>query len=225
MNKMEELVENEVVRGKCFENHIATRTEYAPGVCAIDWRNKNGSVGHYVRFLFDDIGGIITISGDLGYAVVRPTWCATPEETVKYIGNTHYFIEKIATASDIWKYDEDAARAELKEYIEYEGYEDVPEDDLDEDYNEESEYSEEAFNFAKTLHDYDFEDVDDLVERVLENYSSDCGLTEIDREAERCFSDLGVELWEIASDLGKHPSVRVGLWAKALEMAMSQLEH
>lgn len=222
--KFEKELNAEIQRG-CFDDFVATRQDFSDGMSVVNWQNKRGKYAYHVRFVFDKQGGTITISGDLGYAVVLPTWDATPEETVKHIGNTHYFMEKIRASSDLWDFRYDSAYDEIIQTFGAKGYDDIPEDDLDDEYGISSDapYSEDAFDLAKALRDHFFDSIEELSECILEDFDDERGVTHLNAEAEECLRQLGHEPYEFIYDLGRMPSVRIGLWGKALEMAMDQL--
>lgn len=97
----------------------------------LDWRQP-GMRNYAVRYVFDGDGEAIYISGDLGDAVVYPTWPATLEDTVAAVASPYrgvkerYFLEKVKTASDRYEYDRDEAISYIKSHIS-----DIDDDDLD----------------------------------------------------------------------------------------------
>lgn len=86
----------------------------------LDW-HKPGTGCYRVRYVFDPEGGRIYISGDLGEAVVAPTWPATFEATCGNVCggasnvNEGYFLEKVKATSDGFVYDRDEAERTVKE--------------------------------------------------------------------------------------------------------------
>ena len=60
---------------KVFAEHKA-ELKVSDNMQIVDWR-KPGAGCYRVRYVFDQEGGRIYISGDLGEAVVEPTWPAT----------------------------------------------------------------------------------------------------------------------------------------------------
>lgn len=222
--KFEKELNAEIQRG-CFDDFVATRQDFSDGMSVVNWQNKLGKYAYFVRFVFDKQGGTITISGVLGYAVVLPTWDATPEETVKHIGNTHYFMEKIRASSDLWDFRYDSAYDEIIQTLGAKGYDDIPEDDLVDEYmiSSDTPYSKDAFYLAKALRDNFLNSLEELAEVILAHFDRKCGVTHLNAEAEGCLRQLGHEPYKFINDLGRMPSVRIGLWGKALEMAMDQL--
>lgn len=103
-----------------FAEHRATLTRYYGGLEVLDWR-KPGTIHYRVRYIFDREGNRINISGDLGEAVVCPTWPATLANTCANVCrgdrdvNEGYFLEKVRATSDRYDYDQVAAAAEVKE--------------------------------------------------------------------------------------------------------------
>ena len=74
---------------KVFAEHRAELKDLG-GIQILDWRVP-GEVWYRVRYVFDREGGRIYISGDLGEAVVWPTWPATFDAA---------HAERMATATD-----------------------------------------------------------------------------------------------------------------------------
>lgn len=104
---------------KVFAEHKA-ELKVSGNMQIVDWR-KPGEIRCSVRYVFDQEGGRIYISGDLGEAVVRPTWPATFGATCwavcggRYIVNEHYFLEKVRATSDRYEFDRDEAEKAVRE--------------------------------------------------------------------------------------------------------------
>ena len=82
MNKFEETRNREIKDAfKAFAEHQATLKQYGE-LEILDWR-RPGTGWYRVRYVFDREGNRIYISGDLGEAVVWPTWPATLAEIRK----------------------------------------------------------------------------------------------------------------------------------------------
>lgn len=104
---------------KAFAEHKA-ELKVSGNMQIVDWR-KPGTGCYRVRYVFDQEGGRIYISGDLGEAVVQPTWPATFGATCgavcggTYIVNEHYFLEKVRASSDRYEYDREEAEKAVRE--------------------------------------------------------------------------------------------------------------
>lgn len=104
---------------KAFAEHKAELKDLG-GIQILDWRVP-GEVWYRMRYVFDREGGRIYISGDLGEAVVQPTWPATFGATCgavcggRSIVNEHYFLEKVRASSDRYEFDRDEAEKAVRE--------------------------------------------------------------------------------------------------------------
>ncbi len=104
---------------KSFVEHKAELKDLG-SIQILNWQ-KPGTVWYRIRYVFDREGGRIYISGDLGEAVVWPTWPATFGATCgavcggTYIVNEHYFLEKVVTSSDRYEYDREEAEKAVRE--------------------------------------------------------------------------------------------------------------
>ena len=83
----------------------------------LELKNPDGSKIYYTRYVFDANGGTITISGDLGYAVLRPTWRADLQSTAGIGINADYFMEKCACSTDKYHYDKKEFRERLLDWM------------------------------------------------------------------------------------------------------------
>ena len=100
---------------EAFKNHKATLSDLGT-IQVLDW-SEPGTVHYRVRYVFDLNGGRIYISGDLGAAVVNPTWYPTFAATYHSVAdrenpidvNEGYFLQKVEASSDRYVYDRDAA--------------------------------------------------------------------------------------------------------------------
>lgn len=107
--------EYEVEAKKNFKNHEATYVEYSGGLAVLDWRNKDGSSTHYIRYVFD--GCNLYISGDVGTVVVRLTEKATLATLAGYLDMVNYFVKKIQCSSDLYLYDFATASKVLDQHL------------------------------------------------------------------------------------------------------------
>ena len=204
MEKWSDIVKKEVAKAeKEFANHVAEI--FCIGgdnpIQILEWRNKDGSGICRVRYLFDTAGQTITISGDLGSAVVCPTWDATLEDTVKIGINPDYFLEKVRASSDNYVYDFGLARKELEEHLRN-AY-----DEMDEDKKE---------NYAYSIE----EDVD----YIMDFYDSNTGNFILDKCSENILEKRYDSCWtDWLYCFGRCIAPRVWSWLVGMEMAYEQL--
>ena len=104
---------------KVFAEHKA-KLKVSGNMQIVDWR-KPGEIWCSVRYVFDQEGGRIYISGDVGEAVVWPTWPATFGATCGAVCggisvvNEGYFLEKVRASSDRYEYDREEAEKAVRE--------------------------------------------------------------------------------------------------------------
>ena len=89
-----------IARDQWFADHEVKVTRFnseenASEIAVVDFR-KPGRREYAVRYIFD--GYFIYASGDLGEAVFRCTWKATP--TDKFFGDVDYIFEKLTASED-----------------------------------------------------------------------------------------------------------------------------
>lgn len=162
----------------------------------LELKNPNGSINYYIRYVFDRKGGTITISGDLGEAVVCPTWPATLEATAAVGINPRYFMEKVRCSTDRYEYDEATFRERLEQWMRCnaEGNDDVDEDDVEYDIDAVMG----AFDSREGFMGYDADAI-----QALNKYTSDWG--------------------EEVASWGREWDMRVYLWLAGLEYARNAL--
>lgn len=114
------LQENIEMAKEKFANHIAQywQIDGDKPIEILDWKDANGSKSYHVRYIFDKVGKTIVISGDLGAAVVKPTWEATLEKTIRIGIDPKYFLEKCEATSDNYTYYRSEAEEEARQYLE-----------------------------------------------------------------------------------------------------------
>lgn len=145
---------------KSFAEHKAELKDLG-SIQILNWQ-KPGTVWYRIRYVFDREGGRIYISGDLGEAVVQPTWPATFETTHNTlcggtrVVNEGYFLEKVRATSDRYEYDRDEAEKVVKENCP-----EIDEDDLETVMN----------NFYD---DWGLRHLGDRASRILYDFDEDC---------------------------------------------------
>lgn len=180
---------------EAFKNFKATFTDLNL-VQILDWRNENGSINHYVRFVFDKYAQIMTVSGDLGTAVFHFTEDAIFENISRYT-TMEYFFEKIATTTDRYQYDEEYAYEQVKQYLDVE---DVAKDS----FAVTDEQKQKLYLAKKMAKEADLNGFEETTTEMLEKYDPD--------------------YWEWAYEIGKLPHVRCIAWFEALHLARKQLK-
>lgn len=177
-----------------FNTHIATRTVNGPFE-TITWRRADGFSHYNIRYVFDTEANTLTISGDLGYAVVQPTEKACLRTLSHYINSVDYFAEKIKTATDLYEYSPDAARAAMHEYL----------------------IDNENLNASEQQEIEDF--IDDLLD---EAFYTDTGFTLSDTQYHQ-LSKYDSDAFEWIGHCGREYHLRVYLWLIGMQQAYAQL--
>lgn len=195
-----------------LKNNIAT---YRRGnqLDILDFK-RPGTIDYYLRMVFDHESchtSAVYISGDLGEAVVYPTCTPTLEGMAKCFTrrlqngtidiNESYFIEKIKTASNLYTFDSDDFKTDLRQ---------VCKDRFGEDAKE-----------CEELETFIEEEIDDFCAHGVEFSSR--GVT-IEHDAKErlegiipgCNSDL--------YDCGRRVHPRIVLWLVALRLAWEQVK-
>ena len=176
---------------KAFAGHKA-ELKNLDGIQILNWQ-KPGTGWYRIRYVFDREGGRIYISGDLGEAVVQPTWPATFETTHNtlcggtYVVNEGYFLEKVRATSDKYEYDRDEAEKMVKERCE------------------------------------GIEEEEDALERVMESFDNRWGLAHPSDLACQILGDYDEDYWEWISRAGQSIDGRIYLWLVGLKMAWEML--
>lgn len=88
------------------------------GLSRLNWQNSNGSREYQIIFIMDMRDGVLTIHGDLGYAIYRFPENTTLED-IAQIGVFEYFESKFVFGSERFEFDEEYAECQLKEYLYY----------------------------------------------------------------------------------------------------------
>ena len=167
----------------------------------LDWRMASGEIWYSVRYLFDPAGGTVTISGDLGWAVVVPTWRADFASTASIGVNPHYFMEQVRATSDSYDYDREEVKKELTDKFK----------ELREEWSEEKK-------------DDWWRDLDEDVGNVMSCFDRAKGFKFDDALAMDTLNQYDDRYWEWLYSLGRHYSTRVWLWLVGLQMAKEQLD-
>ena len=118
-----------------------------------------------------------------------------------FVNNTGYFEEKIDCHSRaIYRYDEDTAREQLKEYIEEYGL---------------------LYCTDRYIWESDEEKLEDILNDVLSDFSDATG---IGSKGYEVLYELDSDYWEWAYDLGKKSTGILDLYMLAFKLAMEQLK-
>ena len=180
-----------------FEAFSEHKAEFMPtfgSIQILDWR-KPGTIHYWVRYVFDLDAQRIYISGDLGSAVVHPTWRATFEATYRNVAeredpndvNEGYFLQKVEATSDRYVYDKDEAEQYVKERCP------------------------------------GIVEEEDALETVMNGFHDDYGLAHLGDKARKILSDYDEDYWEWIEDAGRSVDGRVYLWLVGLKLAWKQL--
>ena len=177
-----------------FANHIATFTDFG-FIKVLDYEEPGTNV-YRIRFIFEEDHYRLHISGDLGELTACNFNNMVWEDFYSdFVHNPGYFEEKIcAHERDLYIYDEDEARKELKKLLEDNSFE--PDG-------------------------IEYETPDELIDDIIECFYDSRGISREGFEIlERA---IAVEWYEVA-DLGKTRTGIIELYLLAFEMAYKQLE-
>lgn len=182
-----------------FKNHIARLTDYG-NIKILDFKNPESSV-YRIRFLFEEDYCRLHISGDLGELIATNYNNMTFEGFSDFVNNVGYFEGKIDCHSrNIYTYDEDKARDELKKIInEYELLQDI---------------------MNKSYYDDEKDALNDFLDGVLEDFDSDRG---VGSKGYDVASEIITDFWEKVSYLGRERTGILELYMLAFELATRQL--
>ena len=204
-----------------LRNHVAKRRKLGENFEVIEFA-RPGTYEYAMRFVFDEEANVLTISGDLGHAVVRTDWKLTPETFVDafHVKNLHYFNEKIEAAESQYCFDADDFAEELDEWAEEwprcREDEDEGEGEEEEVDDDDGEYSEDGFTG---------DEVEELKGALTEAFTWEHGveLALLDPSARALLDKLDSECWEWIESAGKRYDYRMFCWVSGLNMAMEQL--
>lgn len=177
-----------------FKDHVATYCDYG-NVATLTWA-KPGTIDYSMRFVFDREGHTVTISGDLGHAVLQPTCKCDLEHCAKAFGSSiDYFAEKIRASSNMYIYDEEEAKAELRDRL------------LHEEVDEQE----------KVIRE-------NLIDDIMRNFDRWDGVGTLDDDTSNILTNVDPDAFELLGSLGRHYHLRVYLWMYALQMAWKQVK-
>lgn len=171
----------------------------------LELKNPDGSRHYYIRYVFDTNGGTITISGDLGVAVVCPTWRADLPSTASVGINPGYFMEKVRCSSDRYDYDEKEFSDELEKVMRSKA----------EEHNE---------NCTDEFDKIDLDDIGWDVHKVMGAYDHSDGYRGDDLDAQKALKKYGIGWEDGLYDWGKEWCSRVYLWLCGIEYAYDTLK-
>lgn len=174
-----------------FQEHVASYVDL-DSVSILTWA-KPGKIDYNMRYVFDKKGRTITISGDLGYAIVCPTCKVDLPSCAKAFQWVDYFAEKIRASSDMYDYDEEEAEATLREYL------------------------------LRDAEPEERKDREDLISELLDHFDRFSGLGCLDEDLQNRLSHIDPDSWEWLGTLGRQYDLRVYLWMYGLQMAWRQL--
>lgn len=176
-----------------FKDHVATYCDYG-NIKTLTWA-KPGRREYSMRYVFDTEAHTMTITGDLGYAVVCPTCKVDLEHCAKSFQWVDYFAEKIRATSDMYVYDEDVAKETLRERL--------LSDDLDDDEKAEREA---------------------LIEDIMDDYDvGQPGVRALDDDTSNQLNRIDSDAWEWIGTIGRRYHLRVYLWMFGLQLSWKRL--
>ena len=178
-----------------FADHVAVYCDYG-NVATLTWA-KPGRRDYSMRYVFDTVGHTMTISGDLGYAVVCPTCKVDLKNCADAFRNSiDYFAEKIKAASNRYVYDDSLAREELRERL------------LSDNLTRKQKAEREA-----------------LIDDIMEDFDmGQDGVKVLDVETSNKLNRIDSDAWEWIGTIGRRYHLRVYLWMYGLQMAWEQVK-
>lgn len=180
-----------------FMNHVAKFTDYG-NIKILDFQEP-GRFAYRIRFMFEEDFYRLHISGDLGELIACNYKNMTYEGMEDFVNNPYYFEEKIDCHSrDLYVYDEDTAREELKKCCEEQKWE------LDESWFETRE-----------------EAIEEKLDDILHDFDDRRGLGSKGYEI---LSELDPNAWDYASNLGKERTGIIELYMLAFRLAQEDLK-
>jgi hypothetical protein len=196
----EEKLRNHAI--KHFENHVAKYNDYGD-VQIIDWKNKSGNNECYIRYIFDNPSGTLTITGDLYWLVVQNGYAQSNISITnisQYFDDAQYFVEKVKASSgnNVYWYDETLAKTQIW----------IKLTQCYEDYDE----------------DCDDMEISELCDELMEMFSSVNGFNGVyHTEAIEKLQNMDQDYFEWFYDCGKAISPNIYYYLEGLRMSMEQL--
>ena len=201
MFNYKEYIEKQVASARRhFQSHFAKleRLGGDDGIEVLDWRDKTGDFIYSVRYVFDHKGNTLTITGDLGEAVVCPSWVASLEGFVRIGINPEYFLEKVRCSSDRWDYNRNHAEEDIRSRLQECLDTIIPTD---------------------TIYGSLTDDIND----IMESFSSFDGWANIDSLAISALEKYDHDWREWLFSCGKRIHPRVIHWLVGIQMAWEQI--
>lgn len=181
-----------------FKNHVAKFTDYE-NIKILDFQEP-GTCVYRIRFIFEEDHYRLHISGDLGELTAYNFTNMRYDTFSDFTDNPYYFEEKIQCHSrDLYVYDDDKAREELKKYCE--------EQDWILDNERWCDTREEA--------------IEEKINDIFEDFDHGRGLGSKGYEI---LSELDPDAWEYASNLGKERTGIIELYMLAFKLAQENLK-
>lgn len=187
---------------RCFKNHKATLTDYG-NIKILDFKNPESSE-YRIRFLFEEDYCRLHISGDLGELIATNYNNMTYEKFARdFVNNVGYFEEKIDCHSrDLYVYDEDDVKKDLKKIIDDYALMDEIRDD---------------YGFYE---DTDEEVLDSFFYDVFKGFDGNLGVNGTGWET---IAKYVPDAFEIVSDLGKRHTDILDWYMLAFKLAQEDL--
>lgn len=175
-----------------FKDHVATYCDYG-NVKTLTWA-KPGRRDYSMRYVFDAEAHTMTITGDLGFAVVYPTCKVDLEHCAQAFQSVDYFSEKIRASSDLYVFDEEDAEAELRERL-----------------------------LSENMSDDQKSEVESMIEDIMEDYDYHTGVRMLDDNTSNRLNSIDSDAFEWIGSIGRQYHLRVFLWKYGLQMAYKQV--
>lgn len=181
-----------------FKNHVAKFTDYG-NIKILDFQEP-GHCEYRIRFIFEEDHYRLHISGDLGELTAYNFTNMRYDTFSDFTDNPGYFEQKIQCHSrDLYVYDDDKAKEELKKYCE----------------------EQEWVLDNERWHETREEAIEEKIDDILEDFDDRRGLGSKGYEI---LSEMDPEAWEYASNLGKEETGIIELYMMAFKLAQENLK-
>lgn len=100
-----------------FNNFKANVLVNTDAYFALDWQNENGSKEYMISYVLDKRSGTLTISGDLGCAVLCWYNGMDEKKVASLISDTNYFISKMRASNRTYTFKSSDIKADLDELL------------------------------------------------------------------------------------------------------------
>ena len=187
-----------IARERVFKNFIMSFCEFG-ALQVIDWHNADNTREYHIRFIFDNEGKTMSVSGDVGSAMFAfPSFDKVTLQTIGKLKDIDYFSSKIQCSTDLYTYDLEEAKADLA-----------------------SQYLHE---YDTELSTEEREERERMIQELLEQcFSRSTGITDIPFELSEKLQQIDQDYLYWVSSAGRCIAQRIIYWLTALNMIYEEL--